>query len=56
MTCSVDIFIRCSALAVRDCQRDVAKKTGYFDKTFTFAKASKFEGKGGEESEEMFGT
>ena len=26
MTCSVDIFIRCSALAVRDCQRDVAKR------------------------------
>ena len=54
MTCSVDIFIRCSAL-VRDCQRDVAKKTGYFDKTFTFAKASKIEGKEEEEWEEMFG-
>ena len=50
MTCSVDIFIRSSARAGRDGQRDIAKKTGYFDETFTFAKASKFKEKEGEES------
>ena len=53
MTYSVDIFILRSALSGRDGQRDIAKKTGYFDKTFTFAKASKFKEKEGEESKEM---
>ena len=56
MTYPVDIFIRRSILAGRDGQRDVAKKIGYFDNTFTFATASKCEDKEGEESEEIFGS
>ena len=50
------LVCRCSALAGRNDPRDVAKKTVYFDKTFMFTKASKFEEKEGEESEEMLGT
>ena len=51
MTYSLDIFTRRSALAGRDGQRDIAKNTGYFDKTFTSAKASKFNEKEGGEKQ-----